>query len=468
MDTLFNDAHSRGFYPHRFGFPYSHLFHEDDHWTVRVYKTVDLETSYQGTFGDKGPVRHTYIRESDRSIRTDSVYNYLGNSIFKEVIEKGIRNDRITPYFDVWYDKPFNASFHLDTIVADSLANLVPLANKIIVKEDYYYNKYTGETGSHIIAMGFYQDDQQLLWTYYPELSYSLRNNVLMFDQDINWQLNTTFDEIFKNQLYDIESISFEAHQIRSHWWKKHRGLDPHLNHLTEMNARFYVQLIQSYIEANYRNYSGQVKMKVHDDLTLSTELQSGQIQGLCAFLDHNNQPTVQIEFKNHKPHGSYTEFWPNGKVKETGQFEMGLKEGEWLNYFESGKKMGVRNYENGWLNGEQNLWYENGKLFMTFNYQNFMLNGPYVRNNEKGELLESGTFRDNYPDGSWKVNLHIPQKFAAVILANKHLDWDYPPEAFEDAILSYEVELELGRKKLNCPSPVYNCVTQLSISEVR
>lgn len=468
MDSLFNKAHSNGFYPHKFGFPYSELFHEDDHWAVRVYKTIDLETSCQGLFWDKGPARHKYTRESDGSTRTDTVYNYFGNSIFKDVVEKGIRKGYISVYLDIWYDQVFDKTYHPDTNIIDSLANLLPVVNKIIVKEDYFYDKYTGKTGAQIIAIGFYHDDQKLFWTYYPELSYSLRNNFLFHDPDINFPRNTTFDEVLKQQYYDIESISFEAHQVNAHLWNANHSSDGHLEHLTEMNARFYVKLIQSYIQANYRNFTGQIKMEVHDNLTLSTRLQSGQIQGLCQLLDEKNQPTLQIEFKNHIPNGTYTEFWHNGKVKEKGQFELGLKEGEWLNYFSNGKKMGLRNYERGWANGEQNLWYKNGEKFMSFVYQNFMLNGAYSRHNEKGELLESGEFADNYPDGNWKVNLHIPQEFVAVILANKDLDWDYPVEAFEDGILSYEVELEQGPKEKNCPSPIFKCVTQLSMSEVK
>jgi antitoxin component YwqK of YwqJK toxin-antitoxin module len=111
------------------------------------------------------------------------------------------------------------------------------------------------------------------------------------------------------------------------------------------MNALFYVSLVRSYVYSNYRNYSGSIKLNVHDNLVLSAQLETGQIQGTCSLIDQSEQPVVQIIFKNNIPHGAYTEYWPNGKIKEKGMFELGLKEGEWLNYFSDGKPMAERNY---------------------------------------------------------------------------------------------------------------------------
>jgi hypothetical protein len=73
----------------------------------------------------------------------------------------------------------------MDTIARDSLADLLKIANKIVVKEDYYYDKYSGETGSQIIALGFYNNEQSLFWTYYPEVSYTLRNSFMLFDRNL-------------------------------------------------------------------------------------------------------------------------------------------------------------------------------------------------------------------------------------------------------------------------------------------
>ena len=70
------------------------------------------------------------------------------------------------------------------------------------------------------------------------------------------------------------------------------------------MNALFYIKLFKSYIQANYRNYTGKVNMKVHDNLILSTQLETGQIEGICKLINESNLPVVQLEFKNHIPQG--------------------------------------------------------------------------------------------------------------------------------------------------------------------
>lgn len=465
-DSSFIDNNYSGYYRSQIGIPYSPLYHEDDHWALRVYKTVDLETSYQGVFWDKGPARHRYFRESDGSTRTDTVYNETGYHVFKLIIQAGILMDRITPYLDEYYTQKIDWNRSLpDTLVRDSLGKLTPLANKIVLKEDYFYNKYTGETDSKIIAMGFYQGDKELFWCYYPELSYSLRNNFLFFDHDLNWQLNTTYDEIFKNQLYDVSEIEYKTHKIETWRW---RPKEPDLSQFTEMNALFQVDLMKDYIEANYRNYSGIVNHPVHNGYTLSTELQNGQIQGKCAFITAEQQTVVSVEFKNHMPHGNYVEYHSNGKLKENGRFEMGLKTGKWIDYSEKGKVLAERNYQNGWMQGEQNLYYSNGKPFVNFTYDKFMLNGPYERFSEKGKISEKGFFTNNYPDKNWEINLELPEEFIRIVKSNKQAKWYYPVDAYLDGVLSYQVELEVGPKETNCPTPVFTCVSLLNMSEVK
>ncbi len=456
------------YYPNRIGMPYLYLLHEDDHWAIRTFKTINLETSYQGIFWEKGPMRHKYIRESDKSIRTDTVYNANGNHIFKKIIEEGVNNGNITPYINAEYDYILDKNYHLDSSAQDSLANLLALCNKIVVKEDYFYNKHTGITGSQIISIGFFKDNQQLIWTYYPELSYTLRNNFLLFDYDLNLQFYTTFDEIFKNHLYDIESLSTTALRINDISWNHIRKEDSKLEYLTELNALFYVDLLKSYVNANYRNYSGIVELQVHDGLTLNASLENGQIQGKCSLFKPDKTPKIEISFKNHIANGDYFEYHSNGKIKESGKFEMGLKTGLWINYFIEGEKMAQRNYLRGWLDGEQIFWYRDGKEYMTFNYSNFMLNGPFSRYNSNGTPSESGYFTNNYPDKSWTINLTLPEEYVNIVQRNKELDWLYSPEAYQDGILSYSVVLEQGPKKTDCPSPIYTCVSLVSMSEVK
>jgi antitoxin component YwqK of YwqJK toxin-antitoxin module len=455
-------------YPFNISIPYLHLLFEDDHWAVRTMKTINIENSSQGLFSEKGPSSHQYYRERDRTIRTDTVYNEYGNSVFLNIIKEALKTNNITPYLNLKYDVILDETYNPDQKASDSLSLLLENANKIVVKEDYFYNKQNGKTESQIIALGFYNGNKLLFWTYYPEVSYILRNDFTYYNKNFNNQYFTTFDKILKQQQYDIDSLSIANQKINVYDWKKDTRYDTHQEHLTEMNALFYAELIKSYIENNYINYTGKINLKVHNNLTLSTQLISGQIQGICILKNKENLTVLKIEFKNHIPHGNYTEYWGNGNIKEIGRFELGIKEGKWENYFSDNKTMGIRNYRNGWMNGQQELWYKNGNKYMSFNYENFMLNGVYNRFNEKGNLMESGFFRNNYPDQTWKINLQIPQEYLEIILNNKELEWKYPIESYEDGILSYEVQLEQGPKEKNCPSPIYTCVSLISISDVK
>jgi len=451
--------HYSGFYPYEFGMDYNPLFYEDDHWSTRVYKTVNLSTSYNGVFGPKGPIRLHYIREKGK-ILTDTLYNDRGNTIFLERIEEAIRKEWITTYTDVWYGQILDDSYHPDSIAVDSIAALVKTANKMLIKEDYFYIKQTGKVESMIVAVGLYKDDQKLLWMYYPELSYSLRADFLFFDDELYMQSSTNVDRILREQRYEVESLRYETHKIHGYRWYLRDGDGEQTEYMTEMNALFQMDFIQTTIRANYRNYTGSIEREIHNDLILKARLENGQLQGLCELVTAENNPSVQIEFKNNIANGEYSEFYKNGKLKEKGRFELGLKEGEWLNYFESGKKMAERNYERGWMQGKQQFWFENRKPFMTFSYDNFELNGPFERYTEKGDLMESGFFSDNYPDGTWEVNMTLPQFYLDIFHANENLAWPYPTEAYKDGVLTFKVELEQGPQEKNCPSPMFKCVS--------
>jgi TonB family protein len=59
--------------------------------------------------------------------------------------------------------------------------------------------------------------------------------------------------------------------------------------------------------------------------------------------------------------HGPYASYYQNGKVKETGQYEMNKKIGEWKVFFEDGTKKEIARYQNGKKIEEQRfgIWWE-------------------------------------------------------------------------------------------------------------
>lgn len=53
-------------------------------------------------------------------------------------------------------------------------------------------------------------------------------------------------------------------------------------------------------------------------------------------------------EDENHKMHGPYRAWWPNGKLGNEGQYKHGAEIGKWRAWYESGKLQGEEWFENG------------------------------------------------------------------------------------------------------------------------
>ena len=53
-------------------------------------------------------------------------------------------------------------------------------------------------------------------------------------------------------------------------------------------------------------------------------------------------------EDSNHKMHGPYRVWWPNGKLGNEGQYEHGDASGKWRAWYETGELQGEEWFENG------------------------------------------------------------------------------------------------------------------------
>ncbi|MFM7854436.1 MAG: toxin-antitoxin system YwqK family antitoxin, partial [Flammeovirgaceae bacterium] len=75
-----------------------------------------------------------------------------------------------------------------------------------------------------------------------------------------------------------------------------------------------------------------------------------------------------QVSFENGDYHGSFTEYFPNGKVKIKGNYKYDNSDGNWLEYDEKGNLIKSENYLTGTLNGNFTE-FENGKKVREMEY---------------------------------------------------------------------------------------------------
>lgn len=99
---------------------------------------------------------------------------------------------------------------------------------------------------------------------------------------------------------------------------------------------------------------------------------------------------------------GSYTEYYPSGKIKVTGPTFNNVGEGVWTYYHKNGN-IEAKGYEsNGVKNGVWSYYYTNGQIKSKGNYVNGKQNGEWQNFHENGSLSSSGNQTFGFRDGKW------------------------------------------------------------------
>ena len=93
------------------------------------------------------------------------------------------------------------------------------------------------------------------------------------------------------------------------------------------------------------------------------------------------------------KLHGSYTMFYPNGKVMERGTYEHGAKVGTWTRFRETAAKERVVNYAAGLLQGTWTEYDEDGRVAVVGTYHNDLRHGKWTYF-ERGTAVRTEVYR--------------------------------------------------------------------------
>jgi antitoxin component YwqK of YwqJK toxin-antitoxin module len=105
-----------------------------------------------------------------------------------------------------------------------------------------------------------------------------------------------------------------------------------------------------------------------------------------------NSNDTLNIVgYLNGKEHGTWKQFYPNGKLIELRTFVNGNKEGKYIGWWEDGKKKFETNFKNGEYDGSYKEWNKAGQLILSLNYKNGYEDGTQQM------FYDNGKIRSNY-----------------------------------------------------------------------
>lgn len=147
---------------------------------------------------------------------------------------------------------------------------------------------------------------------------------------------------------------------------------------------------LNGYYETYYP--SGKIKMTGY--------YKSGEKNGL--FKDYYEDGSIQFKYniKIGKLNGYFESFFLNGNKKKTGYFKNGNGNGLFKEYNENGVLNSEYNMLNGVMNGSFKFYYDNGVLFKTGNFINGIQNGNFKEYSENGNLETTYSMLDNEYDG--------------------------------------------------------------------
>jgi antitoxin component YwqK of YwqJK toxin-antitoxin module len=106
-------------------------------------------------------------------------------------------------------------------------------------------------------------------------------------------------------------------------------------------------------------------------------------------------------ESKNHQKNGSYTAFYPSGKIREKCQYKNGTLTGKRILYYENGQIEIEETYSpSGLLHGPYYIYYDNGKLKLEKSYSENVMEGILKTYYPDGTLKEEVTMSNNTENG--------------------------------------------------------------------
>ncbi len=140
-------------------------------------------------------------------------------------------------------------------------------------------------------------------------------------------------------------------------------------------------------------------------------------------------------QFKDDKPVGTFSYFYPsakvkavvkhtegsprsvaffyheNGKLMSAGIYMNGEKDSVWNNYAPSGRLSFKESFKNGQLSGQKTVYYlsedpsdNSERVSAVMNYSNGKLNGSYKEYYDFGGVRKEGIYVDDKKDGIWKT----------------------------------------------------------------
>lgn len=141
--------------------------------------------------------------------------------------------------------------------------------------------------------------------------------------------------------------------------------------------------------EININKKDSSVRANVYND-PLTVKTKTG-----CTYYwyAYNKIHFTQGGYDGRLLHGEYVCFYPNGNIKQKGNFKDGLKEGEWVSWYDNGVIAEIAHWKGGLRQGAYKNFSQAGGIHIEACYKNDKLNGNYITYEEE-KITEKKRYR--------------------------------------------------------------------------
>lgn len=326
--------------------------------------------------------------------------------------------DRVTPFRDADFDHP--ATDHVE--LPDPVA--------LLLKVDFAYNDTAHALRPYFIGLGLQGADSTVVWCYYPELRYVLREFQVRTPEGA--MPCSTFLEEWHMVVHPVpQERTFGAPYTTGAC--REQG---------ELDALIQLFLIEREIAVRGVIRRGRRAVKLSgcspQPQGCSVEFgEQGRLQRIT--LKRGGAAVLTANYTDGVPHGPFRMFRRDGGLLEQGQFEHGLREGPWTSWYENGNIRARRNYTHGGLDGKQRAYFDNGQLKLEYDMANGDYEGVHQAFYSDGHLHAAGRMHEGFVVGEWTYAQWISDSLRTYMTAHPG-QFDLAPAAWQDHYLEYRV----------------------------
>lgn len=143
---------------------------------------------------------------------------------------------------------------------------------------------------------------------------------------------------------------------------------------------------------------------------------------------------------------GPWLVYWPDGSVKESGEYLAGVKEGDWTYFRRDGETEQEGGYRQGQWHGVWTWYHPGGKLHRRERYRKGREDGDFVELSMSGDTLARGVYERGLKQGPWLEHVEDDRKEGVYLDGERDGVWrHFDDEGFKRFEGEYVAGIPMG-----------------------